>query len=273
MSKVQVFYEGKKNVKLVSNSFDSEEEATRFKTLMEFIFLKLEKMKVSSAKKFQVSMISPKSNSNSKQNNKSKPLPQIESGTFSDMIVENYSKGYLLRPKDQHPDWGKKYYHDGWWNTNQEAWFFKKEKLGDLLFQGAELQETALKNTKKTVKKTVKKIKFETPETKDKNTCSKNKQSNPTVKRYSKRIYKKNNPQITVEKNIISDMSSKITVEKNIISDMSLEPYGKGYLLRPSVQHPDWGQKYYHDGWWNTNQEAWFFKKENLPSFCKNMEC
>lgn len=253
MSKVQLIYQGEKNVEFVSNSFDTELEANRFKNWMQFIFTKLQKANVSSAEKFQVSMISDKSKKTSKTNSKSLPKTVIESGTFSDMIIHTYGKGYLLRPSENHPDWGDKYYHDGWWNQNQEAWFFKKEKLGDLLFQGAELQEEPKTKSTSSNKTESKKV------TKPKST---------PVRRRSKRISKN-----STKNDNECNKCKKITWEKNLIQDLSLETYGKGYLLRPSKKHPDWGEKYYHEGWWNQKQKAWFYKKDNLPGFCKNMKC
>ena len=61
-----------------------------------------------------------------------------------------------------------------------------------------------------------------------------------------------------------SDSSStsedtKILSDNGNFKDMKLEVYGKGYLLKPPPTHPDWGEKYYHDGWWNENRGGWFF--------------
>ena len=48
-----------------------------------------------------------------------------------------------------------------------------------------------------------------------------------------------------------------------------LDKYGKGYMLYPPDDHPDWGTKYYDNGigdtgWWNKNKSGWFFKKEYI---------
>ena len=232
MSKVQVLYEGNQNVELVSNSFNSDSEAIRFKNWMQFIFKKLQKLDVASAEKFQVSVISEtlknpskKVSKNSKKcckkSKQSETSELIETGFFSNMYIEVYGKGWLLRPPKNHSDWGKKYYYDGWWHVTQEAWFFKKEKLGDLLFQGAELKENV---------------------------------SSSIPRRKSSRLQKK-----------------KVSWEPSVEQGLDLKTYGKGYLLKPEKNHPDWGEKYYHNGWWNQKQQGWFFKKNQLPNFCQEM--
>ena len=51
------------------------------------------------------------------------------------------------------------------------------------------------------------------------------------------------------------------------LSGMRLKPYGKGYLLIPSKSDGDKqliGTKYFLGGWWMSQRNAWFFKKEYL---------
>ncbi len=38
--------------------------------------------------------------------------------------------------------------------------------------------------------------------------------------------------------------------------------YGHGYMLMPLESHPHFGENYYRNGWWNKQQQGWFFKKE-----------
>ena len=45
--------------------------------------------------------------------------------TFDRMTYTVYGKGHLLIPKKNHPDFGVKYYHDGYWMPKQNAWFFR----------------------------------------------------------------------------------------------------------------------------------------------------
>ena len=53
------------------------------------------------------------------------------------MTYESFGKGFLLRPTPSHPDTGTKYFHNGWWNKNQQGWFFKKIEYDWLLEHGA----------------------------------------------------------------------------------------------------------------------------------------
>tara|TARA_B100000674_G_C37932484_1_gene958661 strand:+ start:192 stop:1508 length:1317 start_codon:yes stop_codon:yes gene_type:complete len=59
--------------------------------------------------------------------------PQI----FGGMTLEEYGKGFLLRPPHDHPDCGTKYYHNAWWRADLGAWFMKEEHLDYFLDNGA----------------------------------------------------------------------------------------------------------------------------------------
>merc|ERR1711871_1151056 len=110
--------------------------------------------------------------------------------------VETYGKGYLLRPEEGHPDWGTKYYHNGWWMPKHNAWFFKKE-------------------------------------------------------------YKENVLSLAGKPPVVSTLNNNDS-EK---CEMEFTEHGSGFLLKPYEGHPDWGTKYYHNGWWMPKHNAWFFKK------------
>ena len=49
------------------------------------------------------------------------------------MIVAKHGKGYLLFPDTEHPDYGKKYFNDGWWMPRYAAWFSRKISMNGLL--------------------------------------------------------------------------------------------------------------------------------------------
>ena len=72
------------------------------------------------------------------------------------------------------------------------------------------------------------------------------------------------------ENKILKEKLDKLPTE-SLFSDMTVEPYGKGYLLVPPEEHSDYGTKYYHNGWWNENNDAWFFKKEHRTFLLNNM--
>lgn len=56
-------------------------------------------------------------------------------------------------------------------------------------------------------------------------------------------------------------------VDENDLSDFTYEPYGRGYLLYPPMDHPAIGEKYFFDAWWMQKFDAWFFKEEFLENF------
>ena len=41
-----------------------------------------------------------------------------------------------------------------------------------------------------------------------------------------------------------------------------VQAWGRGYILKPLKSHPQYGSKYYRNGWWNQQKNWWFFKKE-----------
>ena len=107
---------------------------------------------------------------------------------LTSLDIEAYGKGYLVRAPKDHKDYGKKYYGSGWWNSEQNGWFFKKEHYDEIVRYGA------------------------------------------------------------------------VEYKPDVIE--WVEPYGKGYLLKPLQTHPHYGNKYYRNGWWNPLSKGWFFKTE-----------
>jgi hypothetical protein len=58
---------------------------------------------------------------------------------FSDMTIRKYGKGFVMVPPPDHSNYGDKYINNnrGWWNTNAQGWFFKRNVLQSFLDQGA----------------------------------------------------------------------------------------------------------------------------------------
>jgi len=73
--------------------------------------------------------------------------------------------------------------------------------------------------------------------------------------------YEMNNGDITNNKN------DEEYISDSLFEGMFIEKYGKGYTLRCSIEHPDYGTKYYHNAWWFPTLNAWFFKQENLDYY------
>ena len=55
-------------------------------------------------------------------------------------------------------------------------------------------------------------------------------------------------------------------------SQITWKPYGKGYLLVPtSSSYKNYGQKYFHGGFWMPKHNAWFFKKDAYNTYNSQM--
>ena len=136
-------------------------------------------------------------------------VEQTPETPFSGMELITYGKGYLLVPSENHPDYGTKYYHNGWWMPSSNGWFFKS-KYYDSLIEGGAIDEEIIEDSN--------------------NECE---EYNDTYEEYE---------------------------DIGPFTNMKIEEYGRGYLLSPEDDHPDFGEKYYHNGWWIGRQNAWFFK-------------
>ena len=125
-----------------------------------------------------------------------------DSETDFDMTVKTYGKGFLVKPDEGHKDWGKKYYHNGWWMPKHNGWFFKKQDYLTMIESGS----------------------------------------------------------IMEKEHTTADVGTSTSVD---FSGMGIVPHGKGYLLKPHCDHSDYGIKYYHNGFWMPRHKSWFFKAEH----------
>ena len=55
---------------------------------------------------------------------------------FSGLQIDKYKKVLFIKCPSNHPDYGEKYYHNGWWNQSKEGWFFKIREYQNLLDMG-----------------------------------------------------------------------------------------------------------------------------------------
>ena len=146
---------------------------------------------------------------------------------------EAYGRGYLLYPSGvDDPDYGEKYFHEGFWNVKQNAWFFRERHLDTV--KRLCNHKTFHHNTK-------------TAEVSEASSSS----SRP---RRSSRS--------------ASRRSSRRFVARTKKTSRTFERYGRGFLLKPiNEDDPDWGEKYYRGGWWMPSQNAWFFKNKSDLEF------
>lgn len=70
--------------------------------------------------------------------------------------------------------------------------------------------------------------------------------------------------------NYIDEILQTMEDNEERFHDMTIEPYGKGYILKCPQNHTDYGVKYYHNAWWFPKLNCWFFKKESLEYFLNN---
>lgn len=157
---------------------------------------------------------------------------------LTSMKLYRYGKGYLLKPRKSDERFGMKYFLDGWWMPSQSGWFFKKEFKQMLKDLGAKYVKSSSKSSKSST----------SPSTKSSRTSSNSSKKSSSTK--SKRITRSSN-------------SSQTKVEESETFDTQgakFRKHGKGWILVPKKSHPDYGEKYYHGGWWFPSQNAWFFR-------------
>lgn len=65
----------------------------------------------------------------------------------------------------------------------------------------------------------------------------------------------------------LSDMTSSTSDEYDAtLSHLSFEEYGKGLLICPKKNDSNYGQKYFHGGYWNKTLQGWVFSKSKQSS-------
>ena len=60
-----------------------------------------------------------------------------QSGELSGYNFCEYDRGYMLYPVQDDPNYGKRYFYDGYWNSRMNGWFFEKAFFNDLVNMGA----------------------------------------------------------------------------------------------------------------------------------------
>ena len=187
---------------------------------------------------------------------------EIQSKNVKELYVKDYGKGLLLVPEEGHPDWGTKYYHNGWWMPKHNAWFFKKE-YKDFIMSFSKKKSVSKKTTEDSKKGF--NLNFKShgrgflliPEEGHPDWGTKYYHNGWWMPKYNAWFFKKED-----KENFIKSLEHPENEVKKTNPALTVKSYGKGYLLVPEKGHPDWGTKYYHNGWWMSKHNAWFFKKE-----------
>lgn len=187
------------------------------------------------------------------------PALEREILDLSDMTLESYKNGLLLRPPSNivERDEGaiSKYYLGGWWMPKHDAWFFKKENLDMLIEYNAEMIGPL--STEHESHQTISLVRDD----------------------YNSQTDSDYNPSDcdmdtsdTEEEEDTSDTSDTVNNDSVTIADSNkhfdlvncyIDTYGLGYIVRPYKSHKDYSKKYYGPGWWMPAQKGWFFRKES----------
>jgi len=200
-----------------------------------------------------------------------KPSSKSSSKIFSKYTLETYGKGYLLRPRKGDSNWGMKYFvidgGEGWWNAGQNAWFFQSKHYDFLVSNGARISSSASKTQQKSTQtRRSKRVKFQ--------------KLNELADRLLKSKSSRSSEPIFDEEHYVSEEDSDYVPpeveesEEEYVPDVeedegevdftnyTVRAYKRGYLLVPPRGDENWGEKYFHDGWWMPTQDAWFFRSK-----------
>jgi len=150
---------------------------------------------------------------------------------LTNMTLEHYGKGYILKTYGTDKRWGKKYLLTGFWNVKQNGWFFKSKYYDELLEMGAQfIKSETMENT------------FMCDET---TTLSSS---------------------ITNDSFEYVHGDSEFTTNENKPVPKFVK-YGKGWLLKSDKNYKYNGINYYEDGWWIDTKKGWFFKNKAKSKF------
>ena len=184
------------------------------------------------------------------------------------MTYRKYGKGYLLKPKKSDARFGEKYFLYGWWLANAKGWFFKKEFKQFLRDSAAKYKKTKsneCKDMSLSRKDTAKAVSYLVKE----HETFQEKQKSPTLSRKDVAVRTstlvKQDRQFRKKKLRSSSGSSAETDE------LVFEKYGRGWIVRPDKNHPNYGEKYFHNGWWMPAQNGWFFRTQAKKAYEKNL--
>lgn len=193
---------------------------------------------------------------------------------FAGMELSSYGKGYLLTPTDDHPKYGQKYFHNGWWMPSQNAWFFKSKYYDTLVSGGASiLVESDTEETTKDMEN----MTFQEYGRGYLLTCSEDHEDYGTKyfhggwwkpsldgwffkKEFLGKLAEQGATFVKTEETVESGEDEYYDIS---LKGMTFQNYGKGYFLNCPSNSPFKGIKYFTGGWWMPTNKGWFFKKEH----------
>ena len=225
------------------------------------------------SKSFQILEISDTNNKDSQLTDENTTQMSNE---LNGMFLHKYGQGYLLKCDESDQRWGTKYFHNGWWMPTQNSWFYKKEFADELLELGAQIWKkntTKSSNPPKTIKKEFENLTGMILTQYGKGLSLK---CDSYDKRWGEKYFLTGWWMPTIEGWFFKDTEFDylIGLGAEYLEDECLEhestdfdsedtnwsQYGKGWLLTPTKDHPEFGDKYFNGGWWMPKHNAWFFK-------------
>jgi hypothetical protein len=201
---------------------------------------------------------------------------------LSNMTLWSYGKGWLLEPLQDNENYGQKYFHSGWWMSQQDAWFFKDEDYQWLIDNGAiKATEDDNDNDSDSTVIDLSNMKLTSygkgwllsPTSNDEHYGDKYFHEGWWMPKKNGWFFKDEHYQWLLEHDVniskmtasnTTDKVSKNTTELSMydldLSNMALEEYKLGYILKTSPDDERYSQKYFMTGFWNNSQKGWFFK-------------
>ena len=214
---------------------------------------------------------------------------------LSGMTVEEYGKGYLLVPTENDSRAGTKYFLDGWWMSNQDAWFFKAKYLDNLINLGAvfdededyvvvEQDEDNLEDLSGMTITEHGKGYLLFPADGDSRYGTKYFLDGWWMPKYEAWFFKaefvdlledlgatfeneaeaetENEAEAETEDEAEAEAEAEAETGGEDLSSMALFPFEKGLLLKPHRKDERYGMKYFLGRVWNKSLNGWFFKHE-----------
>lgn len=225
------------------------------------------------------------------------------SGVFSKYTLEEYGKGYLMCPPRGDVNWGMKYFYVdggcGWWNDKQNGWFFRSKFLPFLLKNGV---QTVITEPSTTMPSALyrKQVSNSTQTRRSKRLNGAKSYHEAKIRSVEKRkrferlnrladelVKKRRSKKSIVAPEYDSDEDSDYVPEAEVEEEDSEEyvpdedtgldffnytvrAYKRGFLLVPEEGDENWGEKYFHNGWWMPSQNAWFFRPKYYDFLIEN---
>lgn len=209
---------------------------------------------------------SPSTMTSTSSSNSSSSLDScIENNNSHKYILTSYKKGFHVKHTSGQQIPNQKYWLGGWWQPSHNAWFFKKDMKNIILQNLFNLEnQYSISKYGKGFH-----VRHNSSEKVPINNYWLGGWWRPKHKAwFFKKEYEEKLKYLLFNSNDDFENISVLSDEYNEISesyfkDMILTHYKNGLLLKPPLNHKDYGQKYYNNGYWSNNLKGWVFHKSD----------